>query len=194
MRRIYISLIISTLVTACSSAPDPEEEFSSTQNAPTPAPTPTLVTKPDLMMFYDEWYGTPYQWGGTEKSGIDCSAFVQKAFVEAYQVALPRTTRLQSKQGVKLDRKDAEHGDLVFFKTSRARYHVGIYLGNKQFMHVSEKKGVIISRTDNPYWASKFWQIRRVVPKQNFALAKQESREAINALFELNSPHLFNEN
>ncbi len=164
MRRIYISLIISTLVTACSSVPTPEEESASTQIAPTPAPIPTLVTKPLLMTFYDEWHGTPYQWGGTEKSGIDCSAFVQKAFVEAYQVALPRTTRLQSKQGVKLDRNEAKHGDLVFFKTSRANYHVGIYLGNKEFMHVSEKKGVIISRTDNPYWASKFWQIRRITP------------------------------
>ncbi len=160
MRRIYISLMLSSLVTACSSTPDPEEALTKTEKAL--GPTPTIVNKPDLMMFYNEWYGTPYQWGGTEKTGIDCSAFVQKAYVEAYQVALPRTTRLQSKQGVKLDRAEAKHGDLVFFKTTKANYHVGIYLGNKQFMHVSEKKGVIISRTDNPYWASKFWQVRRI--------------------------------
>ncbi|MDW1501903.1 NlpC/P60 family protein, partial [Vibrio sp. YT-19(2023)] len=50
----------------------------------------------------------------------------------------------------------------VFFKTRRSTYHVGIYLGNKQFMHASTSKGVIISRIDNPYWASKFWQVRRV--------------------------------
>ncbi len=166
MRRIYISLVISALVTGCASTPDSELEpvEEVTPSIEAIAPAPTSVSEPDLMTFYDEWFGTPYRWGGTEKSGIDCSAFVQKAFVEAYQLALPRTTRLQSKQGVKLDWPEAQHGDLVFFKTTETTYHVGIYLGNKQFMHVSEKKGVIISRTDNPYWAPRFWQIRRVTP------------------------------
>ncbi|MCV5688202.1 NlpC/P60 family protein, partial [Escherichia coli] len=88
--------------------------------------------------------------------------FVQRAFVEAYQLALPRTTKQQSTQGVELSWTDAKQGDLVFFKTRRSTYHVGIYLGNKQFMHASTSKGVIISRIDNPYWASKFWQVRRV--------------------------------
>ncbi|TOL72277.1 hydrolase [Vibrio parahaemolyticus] len=157
MRRIYFPLIISVLLSACSSGPEPSEQVEVT------VPTNQLLSNnPDLFQFYKEWHGTPYRLGGTQKSGIDCSAFVQRAFVEAYQLALPRTTKQQSTQGVELSWTDAKQGDLVFFKTRRSTYHVGIYLGNKQFMHASTSKGVIISRIDNPYWASKFWQVRRV--------------------------------
>lgn len=159
LRRIYITLIISGLVTACSSTPEPEEIE---QADAVTFQAQTFANSPDLLDFYNEWHGTPYRLGGTKKSGIDCSAFVQKAFVEAYQLALPRTTQQQSQQGVKLSWREAQQGDLVFFKTRRTTYHVGIYLGDKQFMHASTSKGVIISRIDNPYWASKFWQIRRV--------------------------------
>ncbi|EJG1663417.1 hydrolase [Vibrio parahaemolyticus] len=157
LRRIYFPLIISALLSACSSGPEPSEQVEVT------VPTNQLLSNnPDLFQFYNEWHGTPYRLGGTKKSGIDCSAFVQRAFVEAYQLALPRTTKQQSTQGVELSWTDAKQGDLVFFKTRRSTYHVGIYLGNKQFMHASTSKGVIISRIDNPYWASKFWQVRRV--------------------------------
>ena len=157
VRRIYFPLIISVLLSACSSGPDPETQVG--HSLPV---TQLLSGNQSLFDFYDEWEGTPYRLGGTKKSGIDCSAFVQKAFIEAYQMSLPRTTRQQSKQGVEMSWSDAQQGDLVFFKTRRSTYHVGIYLGDKQFMHASTSKGVIISRIDNPYWASKFWQVRRV--------------------------------
>ncbi|APP04495.1 MULTISPECIES: NlpC/P60 family protein [Vibrio] len=157
VRHLFFPLIISVLLSACSSGPDPETQV----NASLPV-NQLLSGNQDLYQFYNEWEGTPYRLGGTKKSGIDCSAFVQKAFVEAYKMSLPRTTRQQSKQGVEMSWSDAQQGDLVFFKTKRSTYHVGIYLGNKQFMHASTSKGVIISRIDNPYWASKFWQVRRV--------------------------------
>ncbi|HHP0512419.1 TPA: NlpC/P60 family protein [Vibrio harveyi] len=157
VRHLFFPLIISVLLSACSSGPDPETQV----NASLPV-NQLLSGNQDLYQFYNEWEGTPYRLGGTKKSGIDCSAFVQKAFVEAYKMSLPRTTRQQSKQGVEMSWSDAQQGDLVFFKTKRSTYHVGIYLGNKQFMHASTSKGVIISRIDTPYWASKFWQVRRV--------------------------------
>ncbi|WP_050937740.1 C40 family peptidase [Vibrio harveyi] len=157
VRHLFFPLIISVLLSACSSGPDPETQVNSS------LPVNQLLSgNQDLYQFYNEWEGTPYRLGGTKKSGIDCSAFVQKAFVVAYKMSLPRTTRQQSKQGVEMSWSDAQQGDLVFFKTKRSTYHVGIYLGNKQFMHASTSKGVIISRIDNPYWASKFWQVRRV--------------------------------
>ncbi|EKO3825870.1 C40 family peptidase [Vibrio harveyi] len=157
VRHLFFPLIISVLLSACSSGSDPETQV----NASLPV-NQLLSDNQDLYQFYNEWEGTPYRLGGTKKSGIDCSAFVQKAFVEAYKMSLPRTTRQQSKQGVEMSWSDAQQGDLVFFKTKRSTYHVGIYLGNKQFMHASTSKGVIISRIDTPYWASKFWQVRRV--------------------------------
>ncbi|NOH65573.1 C40 family peptidase [Vibrio rotiferianus] len=157
MRYIKFSLLFSLLLVGCSSSPDnsptTDQRLSSAQ---------LLSDTPALNDFYVEWQGTPYRYGGNQKNGIDCSAFVQKAFVEAYQLTLPRTTKEQSKQGIKLDWQDARKGDLVFFKTKRTTYHVGIYLGDMQFMHASTSKGVIISRLDNPYWSSKFWQVRRV--------------------------------
>jgi len=157
VRRIYFLLMISVFLSACSSGPDPETHVE------TSIPVSQLLSNnQSLFDFFNEWQGTPYRFGGTQKSGIDCSAFVQKAFVEAYKMSLPRTTRQQSKQGVEMSWSDAQQGDLVFFKTKRNTYHVGIYLGNKQFMHASASKGVIISRIDNPYWAAKFWQVRRV--------------------------------
>jgi cell wall-associated NlpC family hydrolase len=157
VRHLFFPLIISVLLSACSSGPDPETQVNASLSV-----NQLLSGNQDLYQFYNEWEGTPYRLGGTKKSGIDCSAFVQKAFVEAYKMSLPRTTRQQSKQGVEMSWSDAQQGDLVFFKTKRSTYHVGIYLGNKQFMHASTSKGVIISRIDNPYWASKFWQVRRV--------------------------------
>ncbi|MFZ8767765.1 NlpC/P60 family protein [Vibrio harveyi] len=157
VRHLFFPLIISVLLSACSSGPDPETQVNASLSV-----NQLLSDNQDLYQFYNEWEGTPYRLGGTKKSGIDCSAFVQKAFVEAYKMSLPRTTRQQSKQGVDMSWSDAQQGDLVFFKTKRSTYHVGIYLGNKQFMHASTSKGVIISRIDNPYWASKFWQVRRV--------------------------------
>ncbi len=111
---------------------------------------------------YNQWQGVPYRLGGTNKDGIDCSAFVQIAYRDAWQLPLPRTTKMQSKIGENIKYKEAKYGDLVFFKISRSTNHVGVYLGNSRFMHASTSKGVIISRLDNPYWASKFWQFRRL--------------------------------
>ncbi len=106
LRRVYFPLIISVLLSACSSGPEPSEQAQVT------APTNQLLSDnpPDLFEFYTEWHGTPYRLGGTQKSGIDCSAFVQKAFIEAYQLSLPRTTRQQSTQGVELSWTDAKQG------------------------------------------------------------------------------------
>ncbi|MDF2152175.1 NlpC/P60 family protein [Vibrio sp. CAU 1672] len=158
LQNVIFSLVFSSILIACSSEPIPEA-FQSTHSQPA---NHLLSGNPQLYQFYREWYGTPYRLGGTQKSGIDCSAFVQKAFLEAYQLSLPRTAKQQSIKGKQLSWNEAKQGDLVFFKTRRNVYHVGIYLGNKQFMHASTSKGVIISRIDTPYWADKFWQIRRV--------------------------------
>ncbi len=125
----------------------------------------TALPNPNMdafLLVFDHWQGAPYRLGGSSLNGIDCSAFVQVAYQDAKGVNLPRTTKDQSKIGQYVEYAQARGGDLVFFKTGFNTRHVGIYLGNKQFMHASTSKGVIISRVDNPYWASKFWQFRRV--------------------------------
>lgn len=116
----------------------------------------------ELLSFYNEWKGVKYRLGGTTKKGIDCSAFVQKALLEKFDLKLPRDTRSQVNIGKTIKKSDLQMGDLVFFKTGRTN-HVGIYLENGKFMHASTKIGVTISKMDNVYFKTRFWQAKRVL-------------------------------
>ncbi|WP_285400856.1 MULTISPECIES: C40 family peptidase [unclassified Vibrio] len=153
-------ILILTIIGAvgCSSSPDFDAQPAKNT---TLSPVEKQTTRA-YMSVYNEWQGVPYRFGGTSVNGVDCSAFVQIAVLNATQQALPRTTLDQSKQGIEIAYEQAKSGDLVFFKTSPKVRHVGVYLGNKQFLHASTSKGVIISRLDNPYWASTFWHFRRI--------------------------------
>jgi len=77
------------------------------------------------------WLGTPYVYGGTSRSGVDCSGFVQNVF-KAKGINLPRVTTDQVKQGREVSRNQLQPGDLVFFHNNG---HVGIYIGNGQYIH-----------------------------------------------------------
>ncbi|PHO08695.1 glycoside hydrolase [Malaciobacter canalis] len=116
-----------------------------------------------LLSQYSEWKGVKYRYGGNSKNGIDCSAFIQRTFQTKLNVKIPRTTYYQSRVGKKVSKKEAKVGDLVFFKTGKNSRHVGIYLDDGRFIHVSRKKGVIISTLDNVYFKKHFWKIQRVL-------------------------------
>lgn len=116
-----------------------------------------------LKLQYKDWKGVKYKYGGNTKSGIDCSAFVQKTFKDRLNINLPRTTAFQSKLGENIQIKDLKIGDLIFFKTGYKTRHVGIYLENGKFLHASTKKGVTISRLQNSYYMKHFWKIKRVI-------------------------------
>ena len=109
-----------------------------------------------------KWKGVPYQYGGLNKRGIDCSGFVYLTFRDILNIQLPRTTKEQEKLGTLISPSQLNTGDLVFFKTGNNVRHVGIYLRDKQFLHASTSKGVIISRLDNVYWRKKFWKAKRL--------------------------------
>ena len=104
----------------------------------------------------EEWWGTPYRYGGVGKNGIDCSAFCGKIFESAYQQTLPRTAHEQYKLCSKIDKADLQEGDLVFFNTRGGVSHVGIYLGNNNFAHSSTKNGVTINSLTDDYYNRKF--------------------------------------
>lgn len=116
-----------------------------------------------LLSQQKQWKSTPYVSGGVKKSGADCSGFVQSVFSESFSVQLPRTTIDQMNGGKKLGGKQMSQsklrtGDLVFFKTGRGAlgYHVGIYLENGEFLHLSAKGGAKIASLSNSYWSPKF--------------------------------------
>jgi LysM repeat protein len=107
--------------------------------------------------------GVPYRLGGATMRGIDCSAFVKKVY-EIFGVALPRTAREQSCVGRSIGKNELEEGDLVFFQTQRARRtHVGIYIGNGEFVHASSwNKEVKVDHLDKPYFHQRFLRGVRV--------------------------------
>lgn len=115
-----------------------------------------------ILMQYQKWKGTHYQWGGTSHSGIDCSALVQQLFSDAENLSLPRTTGEQIQQGVRVAEYDLAAGDLVFFQTGLNTKHVGIYIGDSHFIHASPSQGVTVSNFTNNYWHSHFITARRV--------------------------------
>ena len=106
--------------------------------------------------------GAPYRYGGATVRGIDCSAFVRKMY-EFFDISLPRTASEQSHVGIRVDRAQLIEGDLVFFRTRKQIGHVGIYIGNNEFVHASYKgKTVRIDSLDQPYFQQRFQRAVRV--------------------------------
>ncbi len=124
----------------------------------------TLFTvKSKLNNFYKEYEGVRYKFGGNSKSGIDCSAFVQKAYLKSFNIKMPRTTKRQVFIGRDIKKSELQLADIVFFKTGYDSRHVGIYLNNGRFMHASSSKGVTISKLNNSYFKKHYWKAKRVI-------------------------------
>ncbi|MCX5830876.1 MAG: NlpC/P60 family protein [Deltaproteobacteria bacterium] len=100
--------------------------------------------------------GAPYRWGGVSLKGLDCSAFVKKIY-ELFDVTLPRTAREQAYVGATVAREDMIEGDLVFFNTRRSFGHVGIYIGNNEFVHASSGNRIVrIDNLNESYFNKRF--------------------------------------
>lgn len=106
-----------------------------------------------LYRFIDAWYGVPHKDGGCTKNGVDCSCFVKQAVDEVYRKQIPRNSYEIYTQTTPTDTSKLKEGDLVFFTTKSSKVsHVGIYLKDQKFVHVSTSKGVRInSLTENYY-------------------------------------------
>jgi peptidoglycan DL-endopeptidase LytE len=111
----------------------------------------------------ERYIGAPYVWGGVSPSGFDCSGFTEYVFLKN-GIVLPRNSADQFKTGVPVAKSELRKGDLVFFNdTYRSGIsHVGIYIGNGQFIHASSGKGsVTISSMSNPYYAQHYAGAKR---------------------------------
>lgn len=110
------------------------------------------------------YLGTPYVWGGTTPSGVDCSGLVYLVY-SPYVANLPRTSYDQWTAGAAVDRADLAAGDLVFFNTDGSgASHVGIYIGDGQFVHpAASTQRVVIDRLDAPYYVTRYLGARRIL-------------------------------
>lgn len=120
-----------------------------------------------LLQFVDDWYGTPYHYGGTTKNGIDCSAFISCMMAAVYGVAVPRSSREQYLVSRKIKKKELTEGDLVFFNTRGRISHVGLYIGNNKFVHASTSSGVMISDIEEQYFSKRYAAAGRLLGTSN---------------------------
>ncbi|MFT5450170.1 MAG: cell wall-associated NlpC family hydrolase [Gammaproteobacteria bacterium] len=116
-----------------------------------------------LLAHHATWRGTPHEWGGLTRKGVDCSGYIWHTYRDLFEQSLPRTTRGQVQLGQRVSRSQLREGDLVFFKIGPGRRHAGIYVGNGRFAHASYSKGVTISALNNTYWKRRYWQSRRLL-------------------------------
>lgn len=117
------------------------------------------IEKKALMAQLLDWIGTRYHMGGTSRTGIDCSAFIQRVHLNAAGILLPRTASEQSTVGMRIKSiADLQFGDLIFFHTRKRVHvsHVGMYLGNNLFAHSSSRYGVTVSSLESTYYNARF--------------------------------------
>lgn len=111
----------------------------------------------------NSWLGVPYKYGGTDRSGIDCSAFVGTVYREVYGINLHRSSNDMLRDVRLIGRSQLKEGDLLFFTNSKGKVsHVGIYLKDNLFAHSSTSNGVSVSRIDSGYWSDHFYKGGRV--------------------------------
>jgi len=133
--------------------------------------------------------GVHYKWGGNSPdTGLDCSGLVRFVYEETIGKVLPRRSVEMSREGESVDRHELKPGDLVFFNTLRRAFsHVGIYIGNNQFVHApSRGKQVRVESLESRYWAKRFNGARRLlaVDAQPAALGFERPRQSLTRDFQ----------
>jgi len=153
-------VILTVTMFGCGSRPAPAPQQMPDDLQLSERKKSQLITQ-RLLQQYRQWRGAPYQLGGLNKQGVDCSGFVYKTFLTQFNLQLPRTTELQMALGKTVPFNDLRAGDLVFFKTGVKQRHVGIAIDSSRFLHASTSKGVTISEFEQVYWSEAFWMARR---------------------------------
>ena len=137
----------------------------------------TITTEPDatetassdlgaqIVAYAEEYLGTPYVLGGNGPNQFDCSGFTKYVYSH-FGYTLIRTATDQLQNGVSVSKDELQPGDLVFFKyrTSKPVSHVGIYIGNGEFIHASTNRYVVqIDQMESGHYANVYVYARRII-------------------------------
>jgi cell wall-associated NlpC family hydrolase len=96
--------------------------------------------------------GVPYRYGGQSPSGFDCSGLVHYAYLEA-GVATPRTTRQLWSVARTIEQNELQAGDLLFFRIDGKMSHVGMYLGERRFVHAPQSGHTVsVASLEMPFY------------------------------------------
>jgi probable lipoprotein NlpC len=115
----------------------------------------------------EQYQGTPYLYGGTDRQGLDCSGLVYLSIRDALGIDVPRTTAELHAWAEPVPEENLMPGDLVFFNTAGPLSHVGLYAGGGKFIHSAssgQKTGVIYSKLSAKYWKQNFAGAGRILP------------------------------
>jgi len=168
-----------TLLADNASAPDAPEILEATDATIEPNDPGEESLRLRLVNAARELLGTRYRWAGVSvKTGFDCSGLVQRVF-SYFDIDLPHSSKEQYKVGEKIDKNDLEAGDLVFFSSGgKQPTHVGIYVGDNQFLHAARKaKGVVISDMSQSWYGRRFLGARRMIELWLDSLGTSEEPE-----------------
>jgi cell wall-associated NlpC family hydrolase len=166
----FVPLLAALLISACHTVP-PQQ--------PDPAPAPVVVDQPEpwdgsggapamrnrgeaLANFALTLRGTPYRYGGASPGGFDCSGLVFFAH-QRFGVVVPRTSSDQADEAEGIKPRKLRRGDLVFFRIGSKRVnHVGIYIGDRRFVHApGAGKPVTINSLDDEFYSQRFYSAGR---------------------------------
>lgn len=167
MRVLRYILLTSVLMVGCIPYPRYGRSESNVPREREARETPTHKATDDYIRFgtlVSRYLGRPYKGGSSSRPGLDCSLFTQEIMRQYANIDIGRSVDDQRQQGRDVPRTRLTVGDLLFFVTERDRVsHVGIYVGNGEFVHASSSQGVMISALDDQYWAQRFSAARRVM-------------------------------
>ena len=129
--------------------------------------TPTASSLGQQIVAYAKQYlGTPYVWAANGPNSFDCSGFTKYIYAQ-FGYNINRTASGQLQNGVSVSRSELQPGDLVFFhngKSSSAATHVGIYIGNNEFIHASTNTyNVTINSLIGTTYDRKYVYARRLI-------------------------------
>lgn len=113
----------------------------------------------ELYSFIKRWEGVPHRMGGNSTRGVDCSGFVIQVYKQVYEDSFTnRRARDLYNECKPVKKSELREGDLVFFKIrSKHIDHVGIYLKNGDFVHVSSSRGVMVSNLNEAYFKKYYY-------------------------------------
>ncbi|OAI51956.1 hypothetical protein AYO46_01120 [Betaproteobacteria bacterium SCGC AG-212-J23] len=145
-----IAALLPLLLAACAGAPE-NVAYAAQKSAPDRAAASAA-----------KMVGKPYKYGGASPSGFDCSGLIFFSYKQA-GVSLPHSTAEQRRTTQRVKLAELKPGDLIFFdQRGRKNSHVGIYLGERRFVHApSSGKSVRNDTLDNPYWKKHLSEVRR---------------------------------
>lgn len=119
---------------------------------------------PKLIDEVSVWMGTPYKTGGCSLEGTDCSCLIHNIYERVYGINLERSSEaMAQKNCIRIDKEELQEGDLIFFSIKNVKIsHVGLFLGNGNFVHSTTSKGVIISNLNESYYQKYYTHSGRV--------------------------------